>query len=107
MTYILNGIVNGETLSITYNANYISPNIGTNIEIDINNIEIINNEYSNNYELNNTYAIIYGEILNPLLQYINKYTNIKSLSKLEVIRIKNNSYAVIGYQNKLFSVLIE
>ena len=107
VTYILNGIVNGETLSITYNANYISPNIGTNIEIDINNIEIINNEYSNNYELNNTYAIIYGEILNPLLQYINKYTNIKNLSKLEVIRIKNNSYAVIRNQNKLFSVLIE
>ena len=80
--------------------------IGTNKEATINIIQIQDTTSNTNYAYVNSY-ITTGKILNSLLQYINKYTNIKNLSKLEVIRIKNNSYAVIGYQNKLFSVLIE
>jgi hypothetical protein len=82
--YALNGVVSGETMSIRYNALYITSNIGNNIPINITGIEFILNIYSSNYILNNTTDTIYGNIINGLTQYISRYTTLRSLSKLEV-----------------------
>ena len=108
--YTLNGVVSGETLSITYNAQYITQNIGNNIPINITGIEFIPNIYSSNYILNNTKDTIYGNITAiPLSQYINKYTTLNMLSKLEVNKTNTAAYAVIGYRNTniLVSVFLQ
>jgi hypothetical protein len=108
VTYKLNGVVNGEPLSIGYNALYTSANIGNNIPINITVIQFIPNIYSSNYVLNNTTDTIYGNIINGLSQYINRYTTLNMLSRLEVKKINTAAYAVIGYRNTniLVSVLI-
>ena len=113
--YTLNGVVNGETLSIRYNAVYTSANIGNNIPINITVIQFIPNIYSSNYVLNNTSTTIYGDIINGLTQYISRYisryTTLNMLSRLEVKETNTAAYAVIGYKSKkidpLFSVFLQ
>jgi len=106
--YTLNGLILGDIILLSYNANYLTPDAGTNKQIDITNISINPNTYSNNYELAYTSTEIYDGviILSNLSNFINKYTNINDFKKINVIKINNNAYGVLYIQNKIFAPIL-
>jgi hypothetical protein len=109
--YTLNGLILGDIILLSYNANYLTPDTGTNKQIDITNISINPNTYSNNYELVYTSTEIYDGViilsnLSNLSNFINKYTNINDFKKINVININNNAYGVLYIQNKIFAPIL-
>ena len=106
VNYTLDGVLSSQTLTLSYNANYLTPIVGTNKEIFIDNINININEYSSNYLLKYKFTVIYGQILennqNNIEQYINQYTSLKSIKKI-VIQTERNTFAII-YMNKFVFV---
>ena len=95
-------------MTISYNANYLTPSVGTNKDIFINNINVNKNEYSLNYVLKFVLTAIFnGQILennqNNIEQYINQYTSLKSIKKITVIQSERNKFATI-YMNKFVFV---
>ena len=108
VNYTLDGVLSGQTLTISYNANYLTPSVGTNKDIFINNINVNKNEYSLNYVLKFVLTAIFnGQILennqNNIEQYINQYTSLKSIKKITVIQSERNKFATI-YMNKFVFV---
>lgn len=106
--YTLTGIISGQTLTLSYNANYLTPTVGTNKEIDIKNITINSNGYSSNYILSSSSITIFdGQILenniNNIKQYINQYT-LKIIKKIKKIQIGTNSFAVLYIDKFVFVV---
>ena len=89
-----------------YTATFNDKNVGTNKTLTL----IINQLKDNKNNTNYLFVIPYttsGNIT-AVSQYINKYTTLNMLSKLEVNKTNTAAYAVIGYRNTniLVSVLI-